>query len=100
MGGLQTAVAECNYKEIDRQLKEQFIHGLNIEEILVEIIRELMKCEENITIHSENVLTCAKRVEAQRAKTAVISSLHEVKNFDAIVQRDIKHTDKYPQHIH
>ena len=29
MGRLRIAVAKCNYKEIDRQLKEQFIHGLN-----------------------------------------------------------------------
>ena len=29
MGRLQVVVAECNYKEIDCQLKEQFIHGLN-----------------------------------------------------------------------
>ena len=29
MGRLRLAVAKCNYKEIDRQLKEEFIHGLN-----------------------------------------------------------------------
>ena len=29
MGRLHVAVAECNYRELDRQLKEQFIHGLN-----------------------------------------------------------------------
>ena len=29
MGRLHMAVVECNYQEIDRQLKEQFIHGLN-----------------------------------------------------------------------
>ena len=29
MGRLHVAVAECNYREIDQQLKEQFIHGLN-----------------------------------------------------------------------
>ena len=43
--GLRTAVVKCNYKEIDRQLKEQFIHGLNDVEMLVEIIKELTKCE-------------------------------------------------------
>ena len=50
MGRLRTAVVKCNYKEIDRQLKEQFIHGLNDKEILIAIFRELTKCEENITI--------------------------------------------------
>ena len=78
MGRLKIAVVKCNYKEINRQLKEQFIHGLNDEEMLVEIIRELTKCEENITMHSENVLALAKRVEVQRAQM-VISSLHEAK---------------------
>ena len=34
MGRLQIAAAECNYKEIDRQLKEQLIHRLNDRSIL------------------------------------------------------------------
>ena len=29
MGRLCMVVAECSYREINRQLKEQFIHGLN-----------------------------------------------------------------------
>ena len=29
MGRLHVVVAECNYRELDRQLKEYFIHGLN-----------------------------------------------------------------------
>ena len=57
MGRLKTAAVKCNCEEIDRQLKEQSIHGLNDEEMLVEIIRELTKCDENTNIHSENVLT-------------------------------------------
>ena len=60
MGRLRTVVVKCNYKEIDRQLKEQFMHGLNDEEMLVEIITQLTKCDKNITIHSKNVLTWAK----------------------------------------
>ena len=47
MGRLRLATVECNYKEIDRQLKEQFIHGINDNDILVEIIRELTKTEES-----------------------------------------------------
>ena len=35
--------AECNYKEIDHLLKEQFIHGLNNKMMLDEVIRELTK---------------------------------------------------------
>ena len=48
--------------------------------MLVEIIRELTKYEENTTIHSKNLL---------------ISSLGS-KFFDAIIHRDVKHTDKRP----
>ena len=29
MGRLHAAAVECNYREVDRQLKQQFIHGLN-----------------------------------------------------------------------
>ena len=39
MGWLHMAAAECGYKEIDRQLKEQFIHSLNDKIMLDEIIR-------------------------------------------------------------
>ena len=42
MGRVRTAAVKCNYKERDRQLKEQLIHGLNYEEMLVEIIRKLL----------------------------------------------------------
>ena len=54
--GLEQAAMECNYKEIDRQLNEQFIYWLSDSEMLIEIIRELTKSNEN-TIPSECVLT-------------------------------------------
>ena len=41
MGRLHMAAAECNYKEIDQQQKEQLIHGLNDKTMLEEVIREL-----------------------------------------------------------
>ena len=34
MDGLKKAAMECNYKEVDKQLKEQFMHGLNDSEML------------------------------------------------------------------
>ena len=37
IGRLHMAVVECNYQEVDRQLKEQFIHGLNDKYMLKEI---------------------------------------------------------------
>ena len=49
--------------------------------MLAEIIRELTKCEENVTISYETALAWAKRVEEQRAQKVVISSLQESKTF-------------------
>ena len=43
MGRLWLLAIECNYKEIDSQLKEQLIHGFNDTEMLGEIIKELIK---------------------------------------------------------
>ena len=60
------AAAECGYKEVDRQLKEQFIHGLNDQIMLDKIIRELTSRTGNVQMTSEDVLVWAKRVEAQR----------------------------------
>ena len=71
---------ECNYKEVDRQLKEQFIYRLNDSEMLTEIMRGPTKSDENAIILIEYVLTWAKRVEVQRAQTAVINSMQELKN--------------------
>ena len=47
MGTLRIVAAECNYKEIGRQLQEQFIHGLNYSDMIIETIKELTKMEEN-----------------------------------------------------
>ena len=52
MGQLQMAAAECGYKEVDRQLKEQFIHGLNDKIMLDEIIRELTSRTSNVQMTS------------------------------------------------
>ena len=82
MGRLQLPAVECNYKEPDRQLKEQFIHSLNDTDMLAEIIRELTKIQENTEIMSENMLCWAKRVEAKKAQSAIMSSLTEAKEFD------------------
>ena len=55
MGRLRTVAVKCNYPEIERQLKGQFIHELNDEEMLAEIIRELTKCDDNVTILGKHV---------------------------------------------
>ena len=48
--------------------KEQFMHGLNDEEMLVEIIRELTKCYGNNIIHIKNVLTWKKKKRPKEAR--------------------------------
>ena len=65
MARLRLAAVECNYKEVDRQLKEQFVHGLNDNDMLAEITKKLIKAEKSMEITSEQIL--AKRVEAPRS---------------------------------
>ena len=89
----EAAIHSGNYQEIDRQLKEQFIHGLNNTEMLGEIIRELTKAKRNVAITSENVLTWAKRAETQSAQSAVMSTITEVNNFDKIKVAKYVHKD-------
>ena len=79
MGRLKLAAVECNYKKVDRQLKEQFVHRLSDNDMLAEIIREFTKAEESADITSEQVLGWAKRVEAQRAQSGIMDSFTEKK---------------------
>ena len=62
--------------------------------MLAEIIRELTVSDENKMIPSECVLTWAKGVEDQRAKAAVINSLHGVKTFIQYYKRMKVNRDK------
>ena len=65
--------------------------------MLAEIIMELTKCGEDVTIPSKTVLAWAKRVEAQRVQTVVISNPHESRNFDAIMHKENRIRDKNMQ---
>ena len=80
MGRLRLAAVEYNYKEIDRQLKELFIHRINGTDMVAEIIRELIKAEKSAAVTSEQVLVWAKTVEVQRAQSTIITSLSETKS--------------------
>ena len=60
MGRLWIAAIECNYKEVDRQLKEQFIHGLNDRVMLDEIVRELTVQNSSEQTNSEDILLWAR----------------------------------------
>ena len=80
VGRLRIAAAECNYKEIDRQLKEQFIHGLNNKAMLDEVVRELMAKNSSKQMNSEDVLLWVRQIKAQRAQAAILSDLTEAQN--------------------
>ena len=70
MGRLCIAVVECNYhndQDVDRQLKEQLIHGLNDKYMLEEIIKEMKATNNDNHIASGGLLVWEKRVEMQKA---------------------------------
>ena len=60
MGRLGIAMVECNYEKLDRQVKEQYIHGLNDNEMLTEIICELTTLTDIGTVTSEQIVTWAR----------------------------------------
>ena len=84
MGRLQVAVAECNYREADRQLKEQFIHGLNDKSMLDEVIRELTAKNNNEQTTSKDVLVWAKRIKVQWAQVAILSDITKLQKFNKV----------------
>ena len=55
MGRLRLAAVECNYREVDRQLKKQFMYRLNDNDMLAKITRELTKSQENTDTTREQV---------------------------------------------
>ena len=83
MGRFGISAAECNNNDIDRQLIDQFIHGLNDNSMMVEIVRELTKGGNN-KVTSNQVLLWARQVEAKRTQTAVLNDLKVYQEFDAI----------------
>ena len=84
MGRLCVVAAECKYRELDRQLKEQFIHGLSDKVMLDEIIRELTTQNNNEQVTSEGILAWAKRIEVQRAQAVVLNDITELHQFNKI----------------
>ena len=100
MGRLCIAAVECNYKEIDCQLKEQFIHGLNDKTMLNDIIRELITKNINEQMTSEDMLIWAKRVELQRAQAQKMDKVKVAKNKECIQHLQISHVDIEDQVMH
>ena len=104
IGRLWVEAVECNYQEVDRQLKEQFIHVLNDKSMLEEIKKELTTARNDEHITSGGVIAWAKRVEAQRTQVAVLSTITESRQFDKISfqkskGKQNKNTDAAEQHI-
>ena len=84
MGRLHIVAVECNYQEVDRQLKEQFIHSLNNKHMLEEIIKELTVTKNGDHITSGGVLAWTKSLEVQRAQSAVLNTLAESRQLDKV----------------
>ena len=84
MERLCMAAVECNYTKVDRQLKEQFIYGLNDKYMLEEIIKELTTTKDDDYIISGCVLAWAKRVEPQRAQATVLNTITESRQFNKV----------------
>ena len=84
IGRLYVAAVECNYQEVDRQFKEQFIHGLNDRHMLEEIIKELTVTNNDDHITNGGMLAWGKRVEKQRMQAAVLTFATESRQFDKI----------------
>ena len=61
---LRIAVKECNYQELDRWVKEQFIHDINDDSMLIEINSELKLMKNKSKVTNNLVLMWERQVEA------------------------------------
>ena len=86
MGRLQTKVAECEYREYDRLLIEQFIDRLNDEGMNNEILMEVTTLENIEEATSKYFLNWVHRVEMQRAQRSALNSIMESKDFGSLWQ--------------
>ena len=71
-------VAEWNYKEYDRLLREQFINGLDDKDMINAILREVSGLNIEHAIR-EGVLFWFHRMEVQRSQKVVINSIIEAR---------------------
>ena len=65
---LSTKILECDNKEYDRELTEQSIQGIDSEDMISEILREVSALEHIHDVTSDRVLLWAQRKEAESAK--------------------------------
>ena len=83
MERLRMSATEYKYQEIDRQLNEQFIHGLSDHSMLLEIICEFKAVRDTKEVNNDQVLLWASWLEAQRMQL-VLNNVKLSKQFDAI----------------
>ena len=75
MDRLQTKVAECEYREPDRLLMEQFIDGPNDDDMTDDILREVTTLEDIYHATNKHALSLTHRVEAQRAQRSIQNNI-------------------------
>ena len=101
MGHLSIEESECDYKEKVRKLKELFINGMNDDDMMTEIIRELTTIKKTNEITSDQVLCWAKGVKADELKGPDLMQpkIDTVQRTEqkVIAQTTPEETDKYPQ---
>ena len=75
MARLWIKVPEYTHQENDQGLKEQFINGMNDEDITAIITKELIALKDMCEVSSEQVFVWAQRVKAQRAQKVVLENM-------------------------
>ena len=81
MGRLWINAIVCKYQEYNSRLKEQFINGLNNENIKAKIFKELTALKDASKLSSMQVFMWAKRVEVQRVQKVVLDNIRDMKQF-------------------
>ena len=84
MGCLSVKANECEYKQREKRMKEQFINELNYNKIITEIIKELTTIKKTNEITGDQMLSWTKRVEAQTAQKAILYITKESRESDII----------------
>ena len=62
IGYLEIKAKKCDCKEKDRSLSEQFINGINDNDMIIKILRELKAIKKTSEMINEQVLCWAKKV--------------------------------------
>ena len=79
MNRLCTEAVDCEYKECNRRMTEQFINGLDDEVCIGEIIRELTALKDINEVTSDHIL-----MWTQRAQKEVLDNIRDEKEFYSV----------------